>query len=151
MTRVDFYHLQRQSLEDVLPKLVSKAYATTQNIKIKIGNEMRIDFINALLWTFDDEAFLPHGCRKDGFPEQQPIWLSPDDDVPNHATLLFLVDGATISTSEAEKFERIFNIFDGNVNSAIEDSRLLWKQFKSASMETYYWQQEENGKWIQKA
>lgn len=151
MTRVDFYHLQKQTLEQVLPKLLEKAYTTGKNVKIKIGNDERVEFINSALWTFDDTSFIPHGTKKDGFSELQPIWLSPDDDNPNHAELLFLVDGATVDMNTAEKFERIFNIFDGNLETAVEQSRSLWKQFKTAGMETYYWQQEDNGRWTQKA
>ena len=103
------------------------------------------------LWTFDDTSFIPHGSKKDGFAELQPIWLSSDNDNPNHAALLFLVDGAAVSADDAGAYERIFNIFDGNLETAVEQSRGLWKEFKAAGMETYYWQQEENGRWIQKA
>ncbi len=151
MTRVDFYHLQKQNLEQVLPKLLEKAYSTGKNIKVKVGNEMRVEFLNSHLWTFDDTSFIPHGSKKDGFAELQPIWFSPDDDNPNHAELLFLIDGAAVDTDTAAKFERIFNIFDGNLDSAVEQSRGLWKLFKSAEMETYYWQQDDNGRWTQKA
>lgn len=151
MTRVDFYHLQKQTLEQVLPKLLEKAYSTGKNIKIKLGNEERVEFINSHLWTFDDTSFIPHGTKKDGFAELQPIWISPEDDNPNHATLLFLVDGAAIDMENAAKFERIFNIFDGNLETAVEQSRAFWKQFKVAGMEIYYWQQEDNGRWTQKA
>ncbi len=151
MTRVDFYHLQKQTLEQVLPKLLEKAYALGKAIKIKIGNEERVEFINSQLWTFDDTSFIPHGSKKDGFAESQPIWLSAGDDNPNHATLLFLVDGADISPEDAQNFERIFNIFDGNDENALTLARGQWKKFKSEGLETYYWQQEGSGKWIQKA
>ena len=49
MSRIDFYHLQKQTLEQVLPKLIEKAYETGAKIKIKIGNEARVEFINSLL------------------------------------------------------------------------------------------------------
>ena len=96
MSRVDFYHLQNQTLENVLPKLLEKAYETGKKVKIKVGNEERVEFINTFLWTFNDQSFIPHGSRKDGFGEMQPIWLSAGDDNPNGATMLFLVDGAKI-------------------------------------------------------
>ena len=48
--RIDFYHLQNQNLEDVLPKLLSKAYSTGQKIVIKIGTPERVEFINTHLW-----------------------------------------------------------------------------------------------------
>ena len=66
MSRVDFYHLQNQRLEDVLPKLLEKAYGTGKKIVVKIGNEERVEFLNSLLWTYNDTSFLPHGS---------PAWL----------------------------------------------------------------------------
>ena len=104
MSRIDFYHLQKQTLEQVLPKLLEKAYETGAKIKIKIGNEARVEFINSLLWTYNEEAFIPHGSKKDGFAKEQPIWLSSDDDNPNNAEMLFLVDGASFNISNSENF-----------------------------------------------
>lgn len=151
MSRVDFYHLQNQTLENVLPKLLEKAYETGKHIKVKIGNDERIEFINALLWTYNDQSFLPHGAKKDGFAELQPIWLSSGDDNPNNAAMLFLVDGALTSPEEAAKYDRTFNIFDGNSTSAVEQARTLWKELKSSGLEIFYWQQDSAGRWTQKA
>lgn len=150
MTRVDFTTCKTNTGTG-LAQIAGKSLFNRKNIKIKVGNEMRVEFINSHLWTFDDTSFIPHGSKKDGFAELQPIWLSSDNDNPNHAALLFLVDGAAVSADDAGAYERIFNIFDGNLETAVEQSRGLWKEFKAAGMETYYWQQEENGRWIQKA
>lgn len=62
--RVDFYHLQTQTLDDVLPKLLEKAYASGQKILVKIGTNERVEFINSLLWTYEESSFLPHGSKK---------------------------------------------------------------------------------------
>ena len=151
MSRVDFYHLQRQTLDEVLPKLLGKAYSTGKRILIKVGTAERVEFLNSLLWTFDEESFLPHGSKKDGFAEQQPIWLTADDDNPNQATFLFLVDGAEVAPTAMANYERIFNIFDGNVEEALNQARRLWKECKEAGCEVYYWQQSPTGAWEQKA
>ncbi len=150
MTRIDFYHLQKQNLENVLPRLVEKAYAVGKILKIKIGNEMRVEFINSLLWTYSDESFLPHGSAKDGMAEMQPIWLSADDNTPNGASWLFLVDGADIDVNTAAGFERIFNIFDGNNPEAVTTARNQWKNFRSLAAEQHYWQQDSSGRWFEK-
>ena len=71
MPQADFYHLQKQTLENVLPKLLEKAYATGKRIKVKIGNEERVEFINGILWTYDDQSFIPHGSKKDGCQKGQ--------------------------------------------------------------------------------
>lgn len=151
MTRVDFYHLQQKTLDEVLPKLLQKAYSTGKRIKVKIGTEERVEFINSLLWTYNDESFLPHGSKKDGFADQQPIWLSADIENPNTALFLFLVDGAEENAETLTQYERVFNIFDGNSAEAVQQARRLWKEYKNSGYEVYYWQQDNAGKWIQKA
>lgn len=147
MTKVDFYHLQKQTLEDVLPKLLEKAYQTGNKIKIKIGTEERVEFVNGLLWTYNDFSFLPHGSKKDGNAPLQPIWLTTDSDNPNQATFLFLVDGAKAEVEEVQGFERVFNIFDGNSEEALAEARTFWKLLKGAAVEASYWQQKD-GKWV---
>ena len=151
MSRIDFYHLQKQNLEDVLPKLVEKAYATGSKIKIKVGNEARVEFINSLLWTFDEEAFIPHGSKKDGFAKEQPIWLSSEDDNPNQAEMLFLVDGAKFNLSIENNYSRIFNIFDGNNEESLQQARDFWKEVSALGIEKNYFQQDDSGKWNKKA
>ena len=151
MSRVDFYHLQRQTLDEVLPKLLEKAYETGQKILVKIGNEERVEFINSLLWTYNDQSFLPHGSKKDGNGDIQPIWLTAENDNPNGASLLFLVDGAEASMETVAAFSRIFNIFDGDNSEAVQKSREFWKALKAAEYECHYWQQDDAGKWTSKA
>jgi len=151
MSRIDFYHLQKQTLEQVLPKLIEKAYETGSKIKIKIGNEARIEFINSLLWTYNEESFIPHGSKKDGFAKEQPIWLSSEDDNPNQAEMLFLVDGANFDISKADEFSRIFNIFDGNDEDSLQQARSFWKEVSSAGCEKNYFQQDDAGRWNKKA
>lgn len=151
MSRVDFYHLQKQSLDQVLPKLVEKAYGLNKNIKITIGNEERVEFINSLLWTFNDEKFIPHGSKKDGFSDIQPIFLSSENDNPNNASLLFIIDDADIDIQQIDKFERIFYIFDGNSDFSLNKARILWKALKNSDNQINYWQQNSYGSWEQKA
>jgi DNA polymerase-3 subunit chi len=151
MSRVDFYHLQSKKLEDVLPKLLEKAYGVGKKAVVRVGNVERVEFLNGVLWTYDEQSFLPHGSKKDGAAAMQPIWLTADDDVPNEAEFLFLVDGANAESQEIAKFERVFNIFDGNSSEALEKARAFWKELKNQGVEVFYWQQSANGSWQQKA
>ncbi len=150
MSRIDFYHLQKQRLEDVLPKLLEKAYATGKKIVVKVGNEERVEFLNSLLWTYNDTSFLPHGSKKDGFADMQPIWLTSGNDFANGAEFLFLVDGASAEDKQIGNFERVFNIFDGNDEESLTRARQFWKNLKQREAELHYWQQNENGTWQQK-
>ena len=149
--RVDFYHLQTQTLDDVLPKLLEKALGASPKILVKVGTPERVEFLNSLLWTYNDTSFLPHGSKKDGNAELQPIWLTADNDNPNHAKIVFWVDGAESKVEELEGVERILNIFDGNQETALTQARRLWKELKAEGHEVYYWQQDNNQRWQQKA
>jgi DNA polymerase-3 subunit chi len=151
MTRIDFYHLQNSSIKETLPKLLEKAYALDKKILIKVGDEKNVEFFNSHIWTYDEQSFLPHGSKKDGNAAQQPIWLTSQDDNPNNATILFLIDGAKTDIENVALFERVINIFDGNSQSDVVWSREFWKQLKPLGYECYYWQREENGSWRQKA
>ena len=53
MTRVDFYHLQKTQVEQSLPKLLEKAYATGKKILVKVGSEELVEFLNTALWTYE--------------------------------------------------------------------------------------------------
>lgn len=132
-----------------MPKLLEKAYETGKSVLVRVGNEERVEFLNALLWTYNDQSFLPHGSKKDGNAELQPIWLTSGTDNPNMASLLFLVDGADADNGELEKFSRVFNIFDGNSADALQQARTFWKNLKSGGNECFYWQQDANGRWKQ--
>ena len=150
MTRVDFYHLQKSSLDQILPKLCEKAYATGKRIKIFLGVEERVEFINTLLWTYADETFLPHGTKKDGFAEDQPIFISAREENENHAELLILADGAVLPIEQLNLYERVLNIFDGNDELSLQNARQYWKEIKSLGGELHYWQQNSFGTFEQK-
>ena len=142
--------MQSKKLEDVLPQLLIKAYELGKNAVVRVGNGERVEFLNSLLWTFEDQSFLPHGSKKDGSADKQPIWLTSENDNPNHAVFLFLVDGAVAEVEEVMAYERVFNIFDGNSAEALEKARAFWKELKNHEINVFYWQQNANGSWEQK-
>ena len=150
MTRVDFYHLQKSTLDQVLPKLCEKAYSAGNRIKIMLSTEERVEFINSLLWTYNEESFLPHGSKKDGFIKEQPIFISTNEENENQADLLILADGAIFKAQDLCLYNRVLNIFDGNDASALSKAREFWKDIKELGLELHYWQQNDQGQFEQK-
>lgn len=149
MTDVAFYHLQSSPLEAALPKLISKTLDAEKRAVVMAGSVQRVEALAGVLWTFDPESWLPHGTAKDGHAEEQPVWLTTDDENPNGATFLFLTDGAT--SASVGGFERCFDMFDGNDDSAVDAARGRWKAYKEAGHALTYWQQTARGGWEQKA
>jgi DNA polymerase-3 subunit chi len=149
VTEVAFYHLQRSPLEKALPKLLEKTLAAGQRAVVMAASAERIEALNALLWTYHQDSWLPHGSARDGNPAEQPIWLTVDDENPNGAGFLFLTDGAT--SARVADYERLFELFDGNDPTAVEAARRRWSAYKDAGHDLTYWQQTDGGGWQEKA
>ncbi len=149
MTEVLFYHLQSQPLERVLPSLLEKCLERQWRAVVQVGSEERRDALDAYLWTYRDDGFLPHGTVKDGHATEQPVWLTADDDNPNDAQVRFLADGADMP--DYAGYQRVVLLFDGNDAEAVERARESWKAAKAAGHDATYWQQSERGRWEKKA
>ena len=140
-----FYHLERTSLDRVLPDLLEKTLEKGWRACVRVGNDERLKALDDLLWTYRQDSFLPHGTKADGFDADQPIYLTSTPDNPNDADILFLVDGARMSDPQA--FKRCITIFDARDTEAVEDARGAWKQAKADGYEVTYWQQTSKGGW----
>lgn len=155
MPEVWFYHLVRQPLDRVLPTLLEKAAARGLRIVVQSGAPERVDALDAVLWTYNEESFLPHGTARDGDAELQPVYLTDGDENPNGATMRIFVDGASAAeaalSGAAQGYERLILMFDGNDEDAVADARAQWKSLKQADFALSYWQQNENGGWEKKA
>jgi DNA polymerase-3 subunit chi len=114
-------------------------------VVVRAGSPERVEAINAALWTYNDRAFLPHGSARDGFPADQPIWLTTENENPNGAGVLVLADGTTADT--VADWSMVLEIFDGNDDSSVAAARGRWTQHKAAGHELAYWQQGDGGQW----
>jgi len=148
VTEIRFYHLQRTPLDRALPRLVSKVLASGSRAVIVLGSEERVAQIDAALWTFDPNSFLPHGTARDGRPADQPVWLTTEDENPNGAGVLILADGAT--SAHVAEFDKCLEVFDGNDSGAVAAARERWRAYKDAAHPLTYWQQDESGRWKQR-
>lgn len=149
MTPVFFYHLERQPLESVLPRMLMTSLDRGWRVVVQAGSDERAEALAALLWSFDDDSFLPHGTKADGYPDLQPVWLTALDENPNAANVRFYVDGAAVG--EIDGLVRAVILFDGNDDEALERARAGWKRFRAAGHEVSYWQQDEQGRWQNRA
>lgn len=150
MAEVLFYHLTATPLEASLPELLDRSLARGWRVVVRCGSEPGMAALDAALWTWRDEAFLPHGTAAMGHAGLQPIYLTLGDEVPNGATVLMLVDGARATLAEMAGFERTCLLFDGHDPRAVETARADWRTIRDAGLPARYWAQ-ESGRWVQKA
>jgi DNA polymerase-3 subunit chi len=154
MTEVLFYHLERASLEDVLPGLVERTLARNWRALIKCESSDRAAALDNLLWTYDEQSFLPHAQAGDGDSTRQPVLLTIEEDNTNSANVLFLVGGAEPpewNGDHAQAFSRIVVLFDGRHPEALDAARRTWPAAKAAQHDVTYWKQSGAGKWEKQA
>ena len=149
MTDIAFYHLVRSPLEKALPRLLEKTLETGRRAVVMATSPGRVETMNAFLWTYRPDSWLPHGSAQAGDgagnPAWQPVWLTLEDENPNQADFLFLTDGAV--SDHMDDFERCFELFDGNLPEAVSGARSRWKAYKEAGHNVTYWRQSESGGW----
>jgi DNA polymerase-3 subunit chi len=150
MAEILFYHLQGQKLEGVLPPLLEKSLARGWRVVVQGGSEERVEALDAHLWTFRDDGFLPHGTWRDQYTALQPVLLTVNDGNPNSAQVRFLIDDASMP-ADAAGYERIVVMFDGEDEDAVARARLQWADVKAQGLAATYWQPDETGRWQQKA
>ena len=137
MTEIGFYHLTRSDLATALPQLLSRTLAAGKRALVLCGSEEQVTSLDQSLWSATD-PWLPHGTAADGDATLQPIWLAMDDAAPNGAQFLFLVNGGA---ARLDAFERVFDLFDGRDDAAVQAARERWQAAKAAGHQLTYWQQ----------
>jgi DNA polymerase-3 subunit chi len=146
MTQMLFYQLKGQTPEQVLPALLQKSLERGWRVVVQASSEERVEALDAHLWTFRDDSFLPHGTARDPQAAEQPIVLIAGEENPNQASVRFLVDGADLTQNTAG-YERIVMLFDGDDPDALEAARARWSKAKAEGAEVTYWRAGEGGRW----
>jgi len=150
MTEVLFYHLQGQKLEGVLPGLLERSLERGWRVVVQGASEERMEALDALLWTYSDDSFLPHGTWREAEAAEQPVLLTLTESNPNGANVRFLVDGAAMPP-DSEAYQRIVLMFDGEDEDAVAAARGQWSEVKARGFEATYWQPDDRGRWVKKA
>ena len=154
MSEVLFYHLTEYSLEQALPGLLERSLERGWNVVIQTVTEKRRDELDAHLWTYRDDTFLPHGAENNGQtgaagePRDQPIWLTTSTENPNKAVVRFMVEGSV--PGSIQDYTRVIYMFDGHDEDAVAGARERWKIEKEAGHDLTYWQQDDEGRWAKR-
>jgi DNA polymerase-3 subunit chi len=149
-----FYHLERRTMEDVLPGLLERTRERNFRALLRVGSAERMETLDAHLWTYSEQTFLAHGTAAEGYPSHQPIYLTTEEENPNGAEVLFLVGGALPADWTAPAlgaFARIVLLFEGRDPEALEAARAAWRNAKEAGHDITYWKESPSGKWEKQA
>ena len=127
--------------------IVASVLARGLRAVVRAGSDDRVEALNQLLWTYGEATFLPHGSAADGHAEDQPVWLTAGEDVPNGAQVLVLTDGVAADPGRLDGFLRVCDMFDGNDPEAVGAARRRWLACRDAGHALQYHQQKPEGGW----
>lgn len=150
MPEVLFYHLQGRGIDSALPALLERSLERGWRVIVQGGSDERLAALDALLWTYRDDSFLPHGTAGDPYAAEHPILLTTGPERSNGADVRFLIDGAGLPM-DASDYQRLVLIFDGSDDEAVAAARSHWLEARERGLTTTYWQQNSHGRWEQKA
>jgi DNA polymerase-3 subunit chi len=147
VTETLFYHLERRSLEEVLPGLIEKSRQRGWKALVRADTADRADAIDTLLWTYDDQSFLAHAQSGDGDPARQPVLITVEEGNPNSAEIAFYVGGAAPGDwAGLSGLARVVVLFDGRDGAALDMARAAWKDARAAGHDVTYWKETPSGK-----
>ncbi len=150
LSDVRFYHLQRQTLEAALPKLLERVLDRGLRVCVKVPGDDLLLELDRSLWAYEPASFLPHGTEKDENPDRQPIYLTMGDERPNDAEVLLLIN-AVDAPADLTPYSMCLYMFDGHDADIVSRARQDWLAFKEKASELTYWQQRPEGGWEKKA
>ena len=143
-----FYHLEASTLEGVLPGLLEKTLAKGWRALVKLP-EGKLAQLDDFLWSFREDAFLPHGRDDEPQAELQPILLSATIESAKGFDAVFLLDGATIE--DMDGVSRAMVMINGRAAGDVQRERGRWKTLKETGASLAYYQQNTHGRWEKKA
>ena len=146
MTEVLFYHLQDMTLENVLPPLLEKSLERGWRVVVQSTSEERTEALDAHLWTYREDSFLPHATWRVADAVDQPIILAVEESNPNGANVRFLVDNAPLPAN-TDVYDRVVLVFNGDDTDALAAARHAWTDCKARGFDVTYWQADERGRW----
>ena len=131
----------------MLPLLLEKSLERGWRAVVETSSRERASALDAMLWTFRDDSFLPHGISGEVTDPDQPVLITTDEANANGAQVRFFVDRAVPQTGEG--YQRIVYLFSGHDPDAVGEAREAWKALRDGN-ELTYWQQDENGRWVKR-
>lgn len=150
MTQIDFYHLTQSPLETALIMLLKKTLAAGKTGLILCPKPVASG-LDDLLWSYEDDSWLPHGVDDGAGADRAKVWISTDPESnPINAPFLFLTHG--VMPSKWDAVERAFILFDGGSEAQVDQARAQWKQISAmADVSASYFGQDDEGRWQKKA
>lgn len=130
MTQVDFYILNDASLpslENYACKLTEKAFKKGHKIHILTADQEQSERIDKLLWTFNDQSFVPHVFLGHALADETPVHIGHEADKVSIKDVL--INLQTELPKDFAKFARIAELVSGDAPTR-QSARLRYREYQ---------------------
>ena len=119
--RVDFYHLQSDSVQQLRLfgcRLADKAWQLGHTVLIYTTDEQESRQLDELLWSFRDDSFVPHGLASETQQDIPAVLISHQLPVQTNRDLLINISTRLPAENETAELgcERIAEIINQDAN-----------------------------------
>jgi DNA polymerase III subunit chi len=143
-----FYHLKSAGLDDTVTMILSRAMGQGWRVMVRSPDKDLLDHLDAKLWLGPEDGFLPHGLQGGPHDADQPVLLGSGS-ITNGAKGLFLLGGADVDATELPGLDRVWVLFDGQDETAVQRARSQWTRLTGWGLAAQYWS-DETGSWVKK-
>ena len=143
-----FYHLTRAGLDDTVTTTVTRAMGQGWRVMLRCPDRGLLEHLDDKLWLGPEDGFLAHGIEGGPADADQPVLLGSGP-IVNAARGLILLAGANVDRSELEGLDRVWLLFDGGDDAALQAARGQWTRMTGWGLAAQYWT-DESGAWIKK-
>ena len=147
MTEVLFYHLQDMLLENVLPPLLEKSLERGWRVVVQSTSEERADALDAHLWTYRDDSFLPHATWRAGDAAGSADRAGGGGGQSEPGQCPVSDRQRRVARRLREPMSAWFWSSTATTTMRSAAARGAWTDCKSRGFEVTYWQADERGRW----
>ena len=147
---IDFYQLASDETGKLVAQLAEKSQTVSKKVVVHVPKD-ECQALSRALWVFRDLSFLAHGIDNEDGTEFAKIWISSQADV-NPISAEFAICLSSVALPDMTAYERVFIVFNGNDEGALQAARAQWKAFATLYHgRCRYYAKTTDGRWEQKA
>ena len=142
-----FYNSSHRNVVADISWLIEKLFKEKNRILVCCEDQEAIEVIDAFLWAYKEEEFIPHSIATKEKNSIYPILITTDIHEDYDHNVLLALSGVLIKEKDWQKFEKAYYFFDDQENKEKENAREMWKNFSALNIECKYWVNKAN-KWV---
>ena len=137
MPRADFYLIDKPRFRAdpllLVCELARRAFHAQQPTLVLVRSEEEAEMLDALLWEFDEEAFIPHQVVGEAEPEEDAVTavliVPPGRETPDRPLVINLREDCAPG-----RFERVLEVVPAD-DAERAGSRRRWQAYREAGFE----------------